>query len=156
VLTSKLRSWTALLFGTLAVGTVAWAASFPLTESKEELDLEYEVSAVARDGTVLVKLTITELGRLKPLDGVVLAIPSERGNTFDIRVPLATTLKDGKLTTGAQLSRALAERATIELVPENPPQGLPDDPSVFTPNPASVLGSVFYPIPLREHIKPWK
>jgi hypothetical protein len=156
MLISKLRSWTALLLGIVAVGSVAWAASLSLTESEEELDLDYEVSAVARDGTVSVKLTISELGALKPLGGVVLAIPSERGKTFDIRVPLATTLKDGKVTTGAQLSLALAERATIELVPENPPQSPPDNPSVFTPNQGSVLGSVFYPIPLREHIKPWK
>ena len=127
----------------MALGGLAWAHGIPLTESKEQLGLNYEFSAIAKDGTVIVTLTINDLGKLKPLQGVLLSIPRDKkdGHRIDVFVPLATKQDGGKLTTWAQLSREMAKCATVELVPENPPDG------------GKVAGWVFHPIAVREHIK---
>ena len=70
-------------------------------------------------------------------------IPRDKkdGHRTDVFVVLATEQDGGKLTTWAQLSREMAEHATVELVPENPPDG------------GKVAGGVFHPIAVREHIK---
>src|SRR5207244_879049 len=112
--------WAACV-AVMALGGLAWAHAYPLTESKEQLGLNYEFSATAKDGTVIVTLTIKDLGKLKPLQGVLLAIPSDKkdDHRFDVYVPLATKQDGGKLTAWAQLSREMAERATVQLVPES-------------------------------------
>ncbi len=134
--------WAACV-AVMVVGALAWGRGNALTESKEQLGLDYEFSATARDGTVLVQLTIKDLGKLNPLRHVLLAIPSDKkdDHRFDVYVPLATKQDDGKLTAWAQLSREMAERASVQLVPENPPDG------------RKIAGGVWYPIAVREHIK---
>jgi hypothetical protein len=99
----------AVCVAVMALGGLAWARGIPLTESKEQLGLNYEFSATAKDGTVRVQLTINDLGKLKPLRYVLLAIPSDKkdDHRFDIYVPLVTEQDGGKLTAWAQLGSAL-------------------------------------------------
>ncbi len=96
----------------------AWAIGFELGQSKEELGLKYEVTAVVHEsGRVSVTLVIADQGKLKPLQSVKLAVPSQDGTGyFDLSVLLATSESDGKLTARAHLSRDLAERGSIQLV----------------------------------------
>ena len=139
----RVNFWLLVGIAVMAVGGLAWAAGIPLMETKEQLGLAYELSAPAKDGSVTVTLTVTDFGKLEPLQAVILAIPGgpKDGGRFDVYLPMATKCEGGKLTAWAQLSRELAERATVQLVPENPPDG------------GQVYGWVFHPIPVREHIK---
>jgi hypothetical protein len=139
----KARLRLAASFAVMALGGLAWARGIAVTESKEQLGLNYEFSATATGGSVRVQLTINDLGKLKPLRCVLLSIPSDKKDDHRsaVYVPLATEQDGGKLTAWAQLSREMAERATVQLVPENPPDG------------GKMAGGVWYPITVREHIK---
>ena len=59
--------------------TVALGLGLPLNQSKEELQLKYELNAVAHGDSVLITLTISDLGKLKPLSAVVLDVPNKGG-----------------------------------------------------------------------------
>ena len=57
---------------------LAWAVSFQLGETKEQLKLKYDVSVTDHGtGRVTVVLSIADHGRLKPLDSVDLVISSK-------------------------------------------------------------------------------
>jgi len=94
----------------------AWALGHQLGETKEELKLDYEVSAVVHvTSRVTVNLTIADQGRLKPLESVDLVIPSQEGTGYvDLSVSLAAREVDGKLHVRVHLIRELAERAEIQ------------------------------------------
>ena len=95
----------------------AWALGRQLSETKEQLKLDYKVSAVDHGtGRVTVNVTIADAGRLKPLDSVYLVVPSKDGTGFaDLSVSLAAKEVDGKLRVSVHLARELAERAEIQL-----------------------------------------
>jgi hypothetical protein len=99
----------------------AWALGLRLSQTKEQLKLDYKVSAVDHGtGRVTVNVTIADVGRLKPLDSVYLVVPSKDGQGFvDLSVPLATKEVDGKLMVSVHLTRELAERAEIQLRTSN-------------------------------------
>ena len=101
----------------LMVSNHAWAIGFGLGETKEELELDYEVSAVDHGtGRVSVTLMIADPGRLGPLDAVYLSIPSEDGtNHVDLSIALDTREVDGGLLVHIHLKRELAERGEIRL-----------------------------------------
>ena len=98
----------------------AWGISFGLGQSKEELKLDYDV-AVTDHGTgrVTVVLTITDEGRLKPLDSVQFGIPDKEknesgGHWMDLAVSIEMVkAKDGKRIGRVHVLRELAERAQI-------------------------------------------
>lgn len=137
------RALFAALATVSAFASLVWALGLPLNQNKKQLGLDYEITAVAdKNDTVLVTLTVADLGKLKPLESIVLSVPSRQvKNGFDMLVPMATKRDGSKLKAWAQLSRDVAERATIELVPQNPPKG------------EEIIGWVFHPIPVKEHIK---
>jgi hypothetical protein len=113
-----LLATAALLLAT----TIVLALGHELSETKEQLQLKYEVSAVVHDsGRVTVNLTIADQGKLKPLDSVQLAVPSQdKSGFYDLSISLATEIVDGKLTARAHLSRDLADRAEFHLVTHTP------------------------------------
>lgn len=126
--------------------SVALGLGHELSQTKEQLELKYETSAVVHDsGRVTVTLTIIDQGKLKPLDGVQLAVPSKDGTGFyDLSLSLATENVDGKLLARAHLSRDLAERAVIRLVSHTPPND----------NVKKSERTWFYhPIPIAKYIK---
>lgn len=140
-----LRLQIIIAIAVACVSTLAWPRGDPLNETKEQLQLKYDLEAVAHGDSVMVSLSIADLGKLKPLAAVVLSIPGKPGSSNDavpaeVYLRLATTEKDGKILASAQLSRDLAERATIELVPQNPPDG------------QRIAGGVWHPIPVKDHI----
>jgi hypothetical protein len=99
------------------VSSLAWALGEGLSETKQQLKLQYDVSLTDHGtGRATVNLTIADQGRLKPLDSVDLLIPSNDGTGFvDLSVPLATKEVDGKLHVRAHLKKELAERAVLQL-----------------------------------------
>ena len=63
---SKRKPACAACIAVMALGGLAWAHGIPLTESKEELGLNYEFSATAKDGTVIVSLPSMTLASSSP------------------------------------------------------------------------------------------
>lgn len=101
---------------TLAV-PIAWALGLRLGETKEQLELQYEISVTDHGtGRVTVSLTITDHGRLDPLSTVDLVIPSEDGtNNVDLSLSIALREVHGAQTGRVHLKRELAERAELQL-----------------------------------------
>ena len=117
----------------LIAAAFIWSASparaigFPLSESKEQLKLKYDLSVtqtvIDEDrGTVLVTvvLTLADEGRLKPLDEVELIIPSRQpfkdggyGADLVVWIDMKKT-NDGKRVGRVQFLREFAERAEIQ------------------------------------------
>lgn len=116
------------LFVLLALGAafcapgIAWGIGFVLGESKEELELEYDV-AVTDHGTgrVTVVFTLINAGRLEPLDEVQLAIPAEEknpdgGHWMDLVVSIDMhAADDGRKVGRVHILKSLAERGEIQL-----------------------------------------
>ncbi len=113
----KFRLLSIVFAVTVLAICLAWAEGFGLGETKEQLKLKYDVSVKDHGtGRVTVNLTITDQGRLKPLDSVDLVIPSKDGTNFvDLSRSLATRKVDGKLLVRVHLKRELAERSEIQL-----------------------------------------
>lgn len=118
-----IRLLSLVLVATVSATNLAWGLGHELSETKEQLGLKYDVSAVVHDsGRVTVNLTIADQGKLKPLDSVQLAVPSADGSGYyDLALSLATEKTDGKLRARAHLSRDLADRAQIRLTTHTPP-----------------------------------
>jgi hypothetical protein len=98
--------------------THAEALGFKLSETKEQLKLDYEVSATDHGtGRVTLVLTLAEEGRLGPLSGVQLVVPSEAGTGHvDLSVSLNTEKRDdGTTVARVHLKKELAERAEFQL-----------------------------------------
>ena len=116
-----LRSICLTAIALAAIGLTAnpaWAVGFELGETKEQLKLQYDVSATDHGtGRVTVNLTIADAGRLKPLDrGVALVIPSKDGGRYvDLSVGLERRMENGKQIVSVHLTRELAERGQIQL-----------------------------------------
>ena len=99
---------------------VAWALGFRLGETKEQLRLKYDVAVVDHGtGRVTVTLTIADAGRLTPLDSVDLVVLNKENKDgagpVDLSVALATRDVDGRRSVSVHLTRAMAERAEIQL-----------------------------------------
>ncbi len=109
------------MFAVLVLSTGAvWALGFELGETKEELQLDYDVSVVDHGtGRVTVTLTLADEGRLAPLSGVYLNIPNDEtddgSGPVDLSVALDTREEDGKEVVRVHILRELAERGEIQL-----------------------------------------
>jgi hypothetical protein len=115
-----------VLGATLLMTTaLARGEGFGLGETMVQLKLEYEVSVKDHGtGRITVTFTLTDEGRLKPLNSVDLSIPSKDkhksgGNMSDLSLSLATRKVDGKLVATVHLKKDLAERAVIRLTTSN-------------------------------------
>ena len=96
---------------------LAWAEGLGLGETKEELKLKYDVTATDYgSGFVTLQFTITDQGRLAPLDrGVEMVVPGMGGSGVDFALQLESRKPDGKPAFTIQLRREQAERAEILL-----------------------------------------
>ncbi|MDB5335262.1 MAG: hypothetical protein JWN70_881 [Planctomycetaceae bacterium] len=120
-----LLRWSALLFVVVTFAWMAdraWGIGFYLSETKEELKLEYDVSVQDHGtGRVTVVLTLADEGRLKPLDDVQLVIPGREknqdgGNWMDLVVSIDMRKTNAGQRVGrVHLTKEWAERAEIQL-----------------------------------------
>jgi hypothetical protein len=107
-----------MVFATMVLAAyLAWAEGLGLGETKEQLQLQYDVAVVDHGtGRVTVTLTLADQGRLKPLRSVDLVIPSKDGTNYvDLSVSLAPREIEGKQVVQVHLIREWAERAEIHL-----------------------------------------
>jgi len=132
-----------LLAAVTLTSSLVWGLGEGLGETKDELKLDYEVSAVDHGtGRVTVVLTIADQGRLKPFTAIDLVIPPEDGtNWVDLSVSLATQEADGKQVVRVHLLRELAERAEIQLKTRT------------LDGKETPLTWYYHTIPLAEHLK---
>jgi hypothetical protein len=113
----KLAVSTLALAAALLSANVAWGLGFELSETKEQLKLEYDMSVTDHGtGRVTINLTIASAGRLGPLNGVSLQIPSQDGSGYsDLSVALERREADGKQQYHAHLRKDWADRGQIHL-----------------------------------------
>ena len=99
------------------IASLAWALGEQLGESKDELKLKYDLEVQDHGtGRVTAVLSISDEGRLKPLDSVDLVIPgSDKTGYMDLSVSLATSKEGGRTVARVHLKKELAERAELEL-----------------------------------------
>ena len=95
---------------------------FILGETKEQLKLQYEVTVHDHgNGRVSVEFTLTDEGRLTPVEAVSLDIPAREkdkdgGYSYDLAVPLEwKKSNDGKRVARFEIRKDWAERAEIWL-----------------------------------------
>ena len=135
-------------FGLLFSADAAWALGFEIGQSKEELELEYEISVVDHGtGRVTVNLTIADAGKLKQIESVWLNISSlDDPHRPDLSVSLATKKVDGKIYVRAHLKKELAERAQLQLKTWTNPRTGKQEP----------LSWFYYPISVAKLLKEQK
>ncbi len=95
----------------------AWAIGFQLGESKEELRLDYQVTATDHGtGRVTIVLSIADAGRLGPLDSVDFFIPGGDGTGYaDLSLSLQVHEVEGRREARVHLLKETAERAEFRL-----------------------------------------
>lgn len=118
-----LKSYAAavMIIALLMVAQAVSAAGVILSETKEQLKLQYDVAIDQRASQVAVTFTLADEGRLKPITGVYLCIPTEKaekngGRYADLYVPLAMTTVAGKQVVNFELTEEWARRAEIQLI----------------------------------------
>jgi hypothetical protein len=98
-----------------------WGLGFILGQTKEELKLQYDVSVYDhKTGRVTVTITITDDGRLNPIESIDLHFPSADkhvggGNMSDLSLSLATRQDGGKRTARVHLRKEWAQKAELWL-----------------------------------------
>ena len=142
----KLR-FLSLVFAVIVLSaSVTWALGFGLGETKEQLKLKYEVKVLDHgNDCVSVSMTITDEGRLKPLNSVDLVIPNKESKdgsgSPDLSLSLAIRKVDGKRVVRVHLKKELAERADFQLTTSS------------LDGKQEALTWYYYTIPIAEHIK---
>lgn len=115
--------WSLMVMAAVVLtGGAAWGMGFILGQTKEELKLKYDV-AVQDHGTgrVTVVFTLSDEGRLKPLDEIQFVVPGQEknkdgGRWMDLVVSLDMVKTDGGKRVGrVHIRKDLAERAEIWL-----------------------------------------
>ena len=110
---------TVFVFGVVAaMANLVFALDVPLSETKDQLQLKYEVTAAdLGNGRVDFALLVSDEGSLKPLDSIDLVISSGSrcGGANDLSLSLATVTHEGKISTHVVLSKELAARADFRL-----------------------------------------
>ncbi|HEV2293645.1 MAG TPA: hypothetical protein VGR35_07305 [Tepidisphaeraceae bacterium] len=125
----RISRWAAaVLIAAAVVWTAdrAWGVGFTLGQTKEQLQLKYDVAVEHHafdergTGRVTVELTLADEGRLKPLDAVQLVIPGKEKNKdgsywMDLVVSIdMVKVDDGNRVGRVHILRELAERAEIQ------------------------------------------
>ena len=120
---SRIKSLLLAMLGTLVIpASVAMALGFMLSESKEELGLEYEVSVYDHDtGRVTVEFTLEDEGRLKPISSVEFDIPSTEkhdngGFKSDLTMSMVLREKGENQVGRVHIRKDWAERAEIRII----------------------------------------
>src|SRR6266567_5435317 len=107
-----------ILLAAALTASVASGLRQPLTESKDQLKLKYDVAVTdCGNGRVMITLTLSDEGRLKPLDAVELCVNGkDNSGQPEVWLSMAIRKDNGKQTTSVELMRDLAQRADLYLL----------------------------------------
>jgi hypothetical protein len=120
--TRKFSPAAVVFIALLAAAQAGWAAGVILSQTKEQLQLQYDVVvSESIGGRVSVTFTLADEGRLKPITGVYLYIPAEKaekdgGRYADLFVPVAMKTVAGKQVVNFEVTKGWARRAEIQLI----------------------------------------
>lgn len=116
---------TQAILGIIAVFAIpagfASAIGFQLGESKEQLQLKYDVAVYDHDtGRVTVTFKLQDAGRLKPITSIDLHIPSTEkhdagGFKSDLTISMATRTEGTKQVATVHIRKDWAARAEIQI-----------------------------------------
>ena len=105
----------------LVPASFALAVGFQLGESKDKLQLKYDLSVYDHDtGRVTVTFSLEDEGRLKPIDSIDLSIPSQEkhssgGYKSDLTISMTTRKEGNKQVARVHIRKEWAARAEIQL-----------------------------------------
>lgn len=127
----------------------SWAHWYALGPSKDEWGLKYDGRVDAADGgKLIVRFTIADQGKLKPVDSVfVMAFsnPDRTGtNLVKAQIKMKPT-EDGKLSGQVEIGKEFADRAVIRIF------SLTVDGRSQMAGPTA--GARYYDIPLKKYLK---
>jgi hypothetical protein len=114
----KFLTASSILLALTLTANVASGLRQPLTESKDQLKLKYDLAITdCGNGRVMIVLTISDEGRLAPLDAVELAVNSKDSTGQpEVWLSMAIRKQNGKQTASVELMRDLAQRAELYLL----------------------------------------
>lgn len=127
----------------------SWAHWYALGPSKDEWGLKYDGRVDAADGgKLIVRFTIADQGKLKPVDSVfVMAFsnPDRTGtNLVKAQIKMKPT-EDGKLSGQVEIGKEFADRAVIRIF------SLTVDGRSQMAGPTA--GARYYDVPLKKYLK---
>mgnify|MGYP003337524107 FL=1 len=141
--------------GVVAIITVVlttsylWAHWYNLGPSKDEWGLKYDVQVESGNADkLLVRITIADQGRLKPIHSVFVMAFSNPDRTGTNLVKSPVTMKpteDGKLAGQIEVSKAYADRAVIRIFT------MTVDGRSHTTGPSA--GARYYDLPVNKFLK---
>lgn len=127
----------------------SWAHWYALGPSKDEWGLKYDREVDAANGDkLIVRFTIADQGRLKPIHSVfVMAFSNpDRSGTNLVKAPITMKpTEDGKLTGQVEVGKEFADRAVIRIFT------LTVDGRSQMAGPTA--GARYYDIPLKKFLK---
>jgi hypothetical protein len=107
-----------VVIAVILMTSCGWAHWYALGPTKDEWGLKYDVKVDAAKGELIVRFTIADQGRLKPIDSVfVMAFSNpDRTGTNLVKVPvMMKPTEDGKLTGQVEVGKEFADRAVIRI-----------------------------------------
>lgn len=127
----------------------SWAHWYALGPSKDEWGLKYDGEADAAHGDkLIVRFTIADQGRLKPIHSVFVMAFSNPDRTGTNLVKMPITMKpteDGKLTGQVEVGKEFVDRAVIRIFTMTV-----DGRSQMA---GPTAGARYYDIPLKKFLK---
>ena len=115
------RTIVSVIAALVIPASFALAEGFQLGESKEKLQLEYDVSVYDHDtGRVTITFSLEDEGRLKPIESIDLSIASKEkhlsgGYKSDLTISMATRKEGNKQVARVHIRKDWAARAEIQL-----------------------------------------
>ena len=137
-----------VIIAVVLMTSCGWAHWYALGQSKDEWGLKYDGEVDASGDKLIVRFTIADQGRLKPIDSVfVMAFSNpDRTGTNLVKAPIKMKpTEDGKLTGQVEIGKEFADRAVIRIF-------------TLTVNGRSQMagptaGARYYDIPLKKYLK---
>lgn len=123
-----------------------WAVFFPLSPSKDEWGLNYDVKVTAADGDKAnVEFTLADAGRLKPIYSATVVVFSrpgiDGGQSYLVKAPIKfRATNDGKRAGQVQIPKKFIEFAMIRIL------------TLTVDRRPQTAGAAYYDIPLRKFI----
>ncbi len=115
----QIKRLSVMVFAVLVLSaSLTWATGFRLGETKEQLELMYDISVTDHGtGRVTIHLTLADEGRLKPLRSVAFVVPGNDETGYeDLALSMALQKDGDKQTAHVLVKKELAERAEIQFI----------------------------------------
>lgn len=146
---SPLATGVLVVVAVVLMSSLSWAHWYALGPTKDAWGLKYDAEVDAANADkLIVRFTIADQGRLKPIDSVLVMAFSkpDRTGTNLVKSPIKMKpTEDGKLTGQVEVGKEFADRAVIRIFT------LTVDGRSQMAGPTA--GARYYDIPLKKFLK---